>query len=365
MRVFRDLRSSIHSLGRSFSPPAVQYGPFALALAIGSCGALLFQWLHLPLPWMLGSLSICTLAALLRVPVAAPAIVRPPMTAVIGVMLGAGFTPEVLASIGHWLPTVLGVIVYVVVAGAASTVYFRKVAGFDGPTAYFSGMPGGLVDMVLQGEGRGGDPRTIALVHSSRILLVVLALPFLVQMISGVDLGARPNIGTSLLHTPWMDLALFALTAVIGAFVGRVLRMHAGWLIGPMLTSAAIHVTGVSSFVPPFEVVNFAQLIIGVTIGARFVGANHGEIIRVVGLTLGSVVIMLGLTGAVALLVSSMADYSVTALVLAYAPGGVAEMSLVALALGIEVPFVAAHHIIRAFVVMGGAAAVFRTLRLR
>ncbi len=44
---------------------------------------------------------------------------------------------------------------------------------------------------------------------------------------------------------------------------------------------------------------------------------------------------------------------------LAYSPGGLAEMSLVALALQIEVAFVAAHHIIRILFVMMSAGPIF------
>ena len=117
------------------------------------------------------------------------------MTVVIGVMLGAGFTPQVLESIWTWAPTVLGLAGFVVVSGAACLVYFRRIAGFDFATAYFSGMPGGLIEMVIVGEEKGGDARTIALVHSARILLVVLALPFVTQLVGGTVLGARGQLG--------------------------------------------------------------------------------------------------------------------------------------------------------------------------
>jgi uncharacterized protein len=46
--------------------------------------------------------------------------------------------------------------------------------------------------MVIAGEDRDGDARTIALAHSSRVLLVVLTLPFLVRLMSGAPLGTSP-----------------------------------------------------------------------------------------------------------------------------------------------------------------------------
>jgi len=54
-----------------------------------------------------------------------------------------------------------------------------------------------------------------------------------------------------------------------------------------------------------------------------------------------------------------LVPHGVVPLLLAYSPGGLAEMSLVALALQIEVAFVAAHHIIRILFVMVSAGPVF------
>lgn len=356
---------AFRSVLRNLSPSRFPYLRFATALAVGVAGGLIFTRLKLPLPWMLGAMTACTLAALLRAPITAPMIVRPPMTVVIGVMLGAGFSPQVVESVPRWLPTILGLAAFVVVAGAASVAYFRKVAGFDLPTAYFAGMPGGLVEMVIVGEEKGGDARTIALVHSARILLVVLALPFVVQIVSGAPLGARARFGTSVLDTPWPDEIWFLLTAIAGVVLGRMLRLPARLLVGPMLASAVVHVTGLSRFVPPTEIVNGAQLVLGTAIGCRFAGTAPREILRILSLTLGSTVILLGLTLVFAFGISRASDYGVVPLLLAYSPGGLAEMTLVALALQIEVAFVATHHIIRAVLVMAAAGPVFGLITRR
>ncbi|MFC4175485.1 AbrB family transcriptional regulator [Microvirga sp. GCM10011540] len=360
-----ELVTACRSWVRKLSPAAFPYGRFLAALLIGTLGGWVFVRLGLPLPWMLGSMTACTLAALLRAPIAAPAAVRPPMTMVIGVMLGAGFTPQVIESATHWLPTLLGLAGFVVVSGAACVAYFRRVAGFDVPTAYFSGMPGGLVEMVIVGEDKGGDARTIALVHSARILLVVLTLPFLIWLTSGVSVGARPQFGVSVFETPWIDEVWLVATAVVGGLVGHYLRLPARLLLGPMLVSAAVHVLGWTRFVPAVEVVTVAQLVLGTTIGCRFAGLAPREIIRILVLSLGSTVILLAITFAFAAGVSRISSYDRVTLLLAYSPGGLAEMSLVALSLGIEVAFVAAHHIIRVFLVMIAAAPVFALVRPR
>ena len=353
--VIGDLRDGLWAL----SPARFPYQRFIAALALGAAGGWAFARLQLPLPWMLGPMTLCTVAALFRAPIAAPAVVRPPMTMVIGVLLGSGFTPAIVAQLPSWIPTLIGLVAFILLCGLACVVYFRAVAGYDAVTAYFAGMPGGLVEMVILGEERGGNARTIALIHSARILLIVMTLPFIVQWIQGISLGARPAFGVSVLDTPWYGELWLVATGIVGAIAGDLLRLPAKYLLGPMLVSAGVHVIGLSDFKPPQEVVIAAQLVLGTTIGCRFLGTPPKEILRVLLVSLGSTAILIAITLAFGYAVARVSSHGAIPLILAYSPGGLAEMSLIALALHIEVAFVAAHHIVRVFLVMVGAGLVF------
>lgn len=351
----QDIRQGILELRPSRFP----YPAFGLALLLGFAGGLIFSMLKLPLPWMLGAMTFTTVAALTRAPVAAPAVIRPPMSAVIGVMLGSGFSPSIVGQIPHWLPTILGLIAFMVACGLTVVWYFRRIGGFDSTTAFFSGMPGGLVEMITYGEERGGDARIIALIHSARILLIVMTLPFAVQWIEGVSLN-RTAGAVSMFSTPLGSEAWLIGCGLAGALLGHMLNLPAKNLLGPMLVSACVHMLGWSDFKPPFEIVNAAQLVLGVVIGCRFAGTASRTVLRILALSVGSTVILLFWMTVFAVLVAQLSDYSVVALALAYSPGGLAEMSLIAVALHTEVAFVAAHHIIRVFLIMISAPLVFR-----
>src|SRR5689334_20917727 len=114
---------------RALAPGRFPYGRFTAALALGAAGGWTFARFNLPLPWMLGAMTACTLAALVHATIAAPAVVRPPMTAVIGVLLGAGFNPAILTHLLSWIPTVLGLAGFVAACAAACVTYFRVVGG--------------------------------------------------------------------------------------------------------------------------------------------------------------------------------------------------------------------------------------------
>jgi hypothetical protein len=131
--------------------------------------------------------------------------------------------------------------------------------------------------------------------------------------------------------------------------------MPAAYLLGPLAASALVHATGISEFKLPAEFLYMSQLVIGASVGCRFVGVASLTIFRIIRVALGMTLIFLAFTALFAWIAAEVSDYGFVPLFLAYAPGGLPEMSLVAIALHIEVAFVAFHHIVRLFMVMGGA----------
>mmetsp|Transcript_17014 Transcript_17014/g.23493 ORF Transcript_17014/g.23493 Transcript_17014/m.23493 type:complete len:104 (-) Transcript_17014:33-344(-) len=61
----------------------------------------------------------------------------------------------------------------------------------------------------------------------------------------------------------------------------------------------------------------------------------------------GSTLVTLTLAGLFSSVVSAITGTSWPLLLLAYSPGGITEMTLLALALGYDAAFVATHHVIR------------------
>jgi uncharacterized membrane protein AbrB (regulator of aidB expression) len=72
---------------------------------------------------------------------------------------------------------------------------------------------------------------------------------------------------------------------------------------------------------------------------------------------------MLVFTFLAALVLAPLTGIPKAPIVLAFAPGGLAEMSVIALSLGIETAFVATHHVARIAMIVIGAPIVFRTAR--
>jgi len=306
---------------------------------------------------------IVTIAALSGLPVRSQPQLRMGMVTILGVMLGSSFTPELLSRLAAWPAPLAGLVVYALATLAAGVVYFRRVAGTDASTAFFSAAPGGLNEMVIIGAQMGGDERTISLTHAVRILLVVFTIPIWFRLFADYVPAARAAAEIGIRSVPLSALAELAACAVIGAALGRYFRLPAYQVLGPMIASAAAHLTGLTKASPPIELISAAQVVMGVGIGCRFAGMRISEVGRSMIHAAVFCGIMVAIAVACCAALHAMTGLSIPALVLAYAPGGLAEMSLVALALSIDIAFVATHHAFRLFIVLLLVPPIFRWLK--
>ncbi|MBA3324853.1 MAG: AbrB family transcriptional regulator, partial [Rhodobacteraceae bacterium] len=80
------------------------------------------------------------------------------------------------------------------------------------------------------------------------------------------------------------------------------------------------------------------------------------------GRSAAAVAAALALAGGMAAALAPVVDAPVAAVFLAFAPGGVAEMGLVAVSLGTEPAFVVAHHLLRIVLTVAIAPLLFDRL---
>ncbi len=331
-----------------------------LALVLGAVSGWVAQGLSVPLPWMIGPLVGVTIAALAGVPLRGPDALRPVVIPVLGVMLGSALTPEVFADPGRWVTTLALLIPFLIAAAAASYAVYRRIGGYDRVTAYFCAMPGGLNDMVVMGAEAGGVERKIALAHAARIFVVVVFVVLFFGLFLGVTSGGVARNGVALSALNLHDWLILTGCAVLGVPMARWLHLPAAPIFGPMLLSGVAHVAQVVTVPPPTLLIIVAQVVIGTVLGARFIGVGLREVGRDLALGLLSALAMLAVAVLFAGLVAGVTDVQITQAFLAFSPGGLAEMSLLALAMGQDVAYVSVLHVVRIALVIGGAGLVFR-----
>ncbi len=332
------------------------------ALVVAGAGGAFFTWLGLPLAWMLGAMLATTVAGLARLTVDVPAWLRSPVIAVLGVLLGSGFDEQNLLGLWRWLPSLGLMIVYTGVTTVFSIIYLRRVARLDAQTAFFCATPGGLGIMVILGDRMGGDLLTITLVHAVRVLLVVFTIPLALSVFEGLHV---PPIADAVQATSAHEIGLMVVSAIVGSVVGVVLHLPAPTMLGPMLTTAAGHVAGLMHGAPPPSAVAVTQVIVGAYVGCRFRGVDPVRLVIVIVQSIGLTLAMLLVALLFVIGLTWLTGLPPVQLMLAFVPGGVAEMGLMALALHVDATFVATHHIVRLTLVTALAAPLYEVYAKR
>jgi len=335
----------------------------ATTLALGIAGGAVFYLLNLPLPWMLGAMAATTIAAIAGVRVALMPGLRLVFVAILGIMLGSAFTPEVVQGIARWLGSFAWLGLYVVVATAAVWLFYRRMAGYDTTTAYFSAAPGGLNEMILAGGALGGDEARISMSHAARILVAIFVLSFGYRWFG--DYAPSGAAATYADNIAWGEWAILIACGVAGYLVARLLRIPAYALVGPMVLSAIVHAAGITQSRPPVWLVAAAQVVVGSMVGTRFDGVSPRTVAKAVALAVIATAVLLALAAAFGQAVESTLGIPFAAALLAFAPGGLAEMSLIALSLEVDAAYVSSHHIVRIFIIVLAAPLLFRLLRRR
>ena len=323
-------------------------------------GAFLFIWLNMPLPLLLGPMVGCLLVALFGAPLQDMGRLSVFMRTFLGVAIGASITPGLVRDLPSYGPSLVLIPVLILVIGAVGYPMFRKVFGFDKATAYYAAMPGGLQDMLIFGEEAGGNVRAMSLIHATRVLIIVSVAPAVLTLIYGLDLTAPP--GAPATSIPWSQLALMLIAAVLG-WIGAVkVGLFGASILGPMIVTAILSLAGVITTRPPAEVIWAAQFFIGLSVGAKYSGITGKELRHDVGagvvFSLILALISFGFIEAV-LLHSPAGSLNI---ILAFLPGGQAEMLVIAIVAGADVAFVVAHHLLRIIVVIMLAPIVCRYL---
>lgn len=324
-----------------------------IVLLASAAGGFVFRLLHLPLPWTLGAMFAAALIATASTRWMLPGVFRYGARPVIGVVAGSAFTPQVVSTFSELWILVPILLVFFATVTSSGFVYFRT-CGYDRPTSLFASMPGGLGEMTMLGAQFGADVRKLVLVHSVRIIVVVVTIPFVLTMLTDVDLrGTGPGMAGNPHGTiSFSDWGVLGACAIVGYVIGRPLRSFGGLMLAPMILSAIVHGTGVSSATPPSWLVAAMQVMIGCITGARLAGIGskeaHTALIQGV-LWTG---ILIGISLLAATLCSLLVNKPTMALFLAFSPGGFAEMTVIALASGLEVAFVVTCHVFRTLYIM-------------
>lgn len=318
------------------------------------------------MPYLIGALAAvatCTIALTARgVELAFPKPLRFLFVSLIGTMMGATFAPEQVSLLSQLWVSLLAMVLFVVLAHTLSFFIYTRLGSYDRVTATFAAMPGGLIEAVAIGTEAGADARVLSVQHFARIVIVVTVVPFLFWLWQGEAVGSAAGQVLSTAPPTVRDVALIAIVACAGLWLGPRLRLPAAHLTGPLLLSALLHGAGLLNVASPNWLLNGAQWGVGTGLGTMFGGATLALLARAFGFGLIVVAAVLVLSMIFALGLSQILPLPLDVLFISFAPGGVTEMGLIALSLGVSPLLVAIHHLFRILLMAMAAGYIARRM---
>ena len=325
----------------------------ALGLVIALAGALIAKLLSFPLPWLLGPMLATASARMSGVPCYCPRMVRHAGQWVIGISLGLYFTPEVARHVAEHYWIVLFGVLYALFLGILGSWVLHRYADMDLKSAWFAASIGGASEMVGQAERYGARTDRVATVHSLRVLLVVVLIPFSFQWWLGAPGASGILSQPAISHAGPGGIALFVLGTWAAVFLFRKLRIPSAWVLAPMAFTILLSTQEIRAFSTlPQWVSVIGQLMIGWSLGDRYRPDFFRAAPRLLAVSSVYTVFMLLLSATIAYVLSFMADTSLPAMILGMAPGGIAEMTITAKVLGLGVPLVTAMQVVRMIAVV-------------
>lgn len=319
-------------------------------LVIAAIGGLTLGLLGMPAGFLSGSILAVATASLIGRPMLMTTLLIRVLLVLIGISLGAVVTPATLNGIAAYPLSIAMLVAAMAAISITGAAYLRIVHGWDILTAYLAAAPGGLSQVLGLAVELDADVRAIAIVQTVRVVIVAVGFPAGLSLFGLVGHVTR-NVGGIFNPTQLRELAVLITASTAVALAAFFIRFPGGLLFGAMLTSAALHGSGLIHVVMPWWVTNTVMIAFGAVTGSRFAGTSLRLMVNFLGSAFGSfavavVVAALFAAGLVGILALPVAE-----VMIAYAPGAVDAMMLLALALNLDPVYVGAHHLVRIFFV--------------
>ena len=333
------------------------YKGFLAALVPAAIGGALWASMGLPLAWLMGAAIVTGFISFAGVSVELPKFLYWPSLAIIGAGVGLTITPSVALEILRWFPLMVVMGFAGVVLAAIATPIVARKGNMEQSTAFFSLMPGGVIEMSNIGEPHGADRTTIATLHAIRVALVVGILPLGLFYLFPAS-GSQETV--SVLGP--LPLGLVLAVALAGGWLGMKVKLPASWLLGALLAVAVFTAAGAVSGQIPGPLMAVAQIVVGMSLGAKFKRERLRRLPRAMATGTIALLIIILVMAALGVLFSHFLPMDAPTMVLAFSIGGLAEMVLTARSLELDMAIVAAFQSIRAVLVNSFAGTIWSRL---
>ncbi len=274
-----------------------------------------------------------------------PVWVKAGLQIVIGSFLGYSVDRRAVVRIRSMVKPIALATAWLISSALLIGYVLSRLARIDLATALLGTTPGGIAEMSAMAMSSHANVALVATLQSFRIVATVLTIPALSKgiapprdpafpQVAPTEPSSAPILPTSLPRLTWL---VWLVLGTLGGCLFLWAQVPAAGLIGSMVAVAIARTIGVEIERPPLLLRTLAQVGLGILIGASFddhtMQLLRDEFLLVMLVTAGTVISSLGLASVVE---RALQTDRQTAL-LACAPGGLAQMGIIADELGAQV----------------------------
>ena len=319
--------------------------PMLITLFVGFLGTVLFLFLHIPMPWLLGAIAAVLCVQLFTtVQLRWHTFFRNFGLVVAGYSIGYAFTPEALQDIQQYLGSMIVLNFLFILLFISVSLLIAKQTGLDLATAIVCCVPGGMSQILVYAEEQGGmDMATITFFQVLRVLLIVSFVPLLA---AGSSIGGITEQG----H---FSFGLFGLLVVCGiaGWIAQKVRIPTGYMLGPVLLLMGLSLAGIDVPKMPISLLHIAQLVIGIYIGLLLKKEDFHLSKRHIFYAFISAGIYIGAAYGFTFVMEAIYGLDFGTGFLSIVPGGLDQMGIIAASVHANVTIVTAFQLFRILVV--------------
>lgn len=329
----------------------------SLTLLTAILGGWVFDLLHIPLSWLLGPMVFVLIGSTKwRIHFEWNVSLRNTGMIIVAYTMGLSFTLSALKEITRHLPTMLLMTVLLLLLCAGMSVILSRLMRTDFLTMLMGSIPGGLSQVVtLAEETKGVNVTIVTVMQVIRLMTIIISVPALLfspivgqtheRSGAGITEAATAMIGSD--QSMILNYVLYAVVCILSAWAAKQLKFPTAPLLGPMMGTALLQMTGIVGPILPTSVLNGAQVLIGAYLGLLLKPGQFTQRFKILSLSITSSLLLVACAGILSYLLSVFGSVSLPTALLSLAPGGMDQMSIMAHEIGADLSIVAVYQLFR------------------
>ncbi|GAK41198.1 hypothetical protein TCA2_3689 [Paenibacillus sp. TCA20] len=346
-----------------------------LTLLTALLGGWVFALLHIPLSWLLGPMVFVLIgSSKWAAQFEWNASLRNTGMIIVAYTMGLSFTLSAIKEITRHLPTMLLMTVLLLLLCAGMAVILSRLTRTDFLTMLMGSIPGGLSQVVtLAEETKGVNVTIVTVMQVIRLFTIIISVPALLfsPIIgqthehsgsdgAGLSEGAAAIMGSG--QSIILNYGLYAVVCIVCAWGAKQLKFPTAPLLGPMIGTALLQMTGLIGPILPPAAINGAQVLIGAYLGLLLKPGQFTQRFKILSLSITSSLLLVTGAAILSFLLSVFSSVSLPTALLSLAPGGMDQMSIMAHEIGADLSIVAVYQLFRLLFIFFAVPPVLRMI---